>query len=281
MIRKIILIITFSLFVINLSICQKDSISILSWNVFLRPAIMNDSQMERADSIAKFLYNSNADVLVLQELFHRKAKKIISNELREKYPYKTRQGPISFFGVSSGVMIYSKIPIIKKRRISFNIGIGTDRMAKKGAVKSTMKIKNKIVHIIGTHLQAGNGKKRNRIRRKQIRQLKTLVSNIDTNDLIIYAGDFNLHYKSKTYDYVTNTLNCEVGYPQSELKVTANFNDQDYYPSSGSPSWIDFIFIDKKKVGGIKTKILEPRAWFKKKRKRISDHNPIISTIKL
>jgi len=242
---------------------------------------MNDSQVERADSIAEFLYNSNVDILVLQELFHWKSKKIISKKLKHKYPYKTKKGPVSFLGISSGVMIYSKIPIIKEKRISFNFGIGTDKMAKKGAVRTTMKINNKTIHTIGTHMQAGKGKKRNKIRRQQIRQIKSLVKNLDTNDLIIYAGDFNLHYKSKTYDYVANVLESEVDYPQSKIKETANFTDQDYYPSTGPPSWIDFIFINKKKIKAIKTKILEPRAWFKKKRKRISDHNPIISIIKL
>ena len=267
---------------LNLSVFgQKDSISILSWNVFLRPSIMKDSQIKRAESIAKFLYHSNADILVLQELFHRRAKRIISKKLKDKYPYKTRRGPVSFFGVSSGVMIYSKIPILKEKRISFKNAIGSDKMAKKGAVKATMKMNNKTIHTIGTHMQAGKGRKRNKIRRSQLRELKKLVNTLDTGDLIFYAGDFNLHYQSKTYNYAKNILNSEADYPNSSVKHTANFKDQDYYPVSGNPSWIDFIFINKKKIKGVKTKILEPKAWFKKKKKRISDHNPIISTIKL
>tara|TARA_Y100001933_G_C18957737_1_gene546738 strand:+ start:530 stop:1396 length:867 start_codon:yes stop_codon:yes gene_type:complete len=261
-------------------LCQTDSLKILSWNVFLRPSIMKDSQMERVDSVAKFLNKSNADILVLQELFHRRARIRISKLLKKKYPYKTSKGPVSFWGVSSGVMIYSKMPMLQKKRISFNIGKGSDKMAKKGAVKTTYKLKNKQIHVIGTHMQAGNKKEHKKIRRKQLKQIKKLVSNIDTSDLIIYAGDFNIKYKSKSFNYASSILNSQVSYPTGKIDKTANFSDQDYFPSRGKPSWIDFIFIEKKKVKNIKTKIFEPRAWFKKKNCRISDHNPVVSTIK-
>ena len=259
---------------------QNDSLNILSWNVFLRPSIMNDAQMERVDTIADFLIKSNADILVLQELFHRRARKIINILLKNKYPYKTSKGPVSFWGVSSGVMIYSKIPMIKKKRISFSIGKGSDKMAKKGAVKTTYRINKKQVHVIGTHMQAGNKNEHKKIRRKQLKEIKKLITNIDTNDLIIYAGDFNIKYKSKSFNYALHILNSQITYPIGKIDKTANFPDQDYFPTKGNPSWIDFIFIEKKKVKNIRTKILEPRAWFKKKKKRISDHNPIISIIK-
>ena len=53
--------------------CQNDSLKILSWNVFLRPSIMNDAQMERVDSIADFLIKSNADILVPVSYTHLRA----------------------------------------------------------------------------------------------------------------------------------------------------------------------------------------------------------------
>ena len=79
-------------------LCQTDSLKILSWNVFLRPSIMKDSQMERVDSVAKFLIKSNADILVLQELFHRRARIRISKLLKKNILIKHLKG-LFHFGV--------------------------------------------------------------------------------------------------------------------------------------------------------------------------------------
>ena len=62
---------------------QQDSIKVLSWNVFLRPSFLNDGQMERAQEIADYLKNSDADVLVLQELFHSRARKVLRKALKK------------------------------------------------------------------------------------------------------------------------------------------------------------------------------------------------------
>lgn len=79
---------------------QSDSIEILSWNVFLRPAILFDSQMKRVDSIAHYLYNSDADIIIVQEAFHRRARKRLDDKLKLNYCAYTAAGPKSFFSCS-------------------------------------------------------------------------------------------------------------------------------------------------------------------------------------
>ena len=39
---------------------QESSIQVLSWNVFLRPSIMNDGQMDRVSEIGNYLKTSGA-----------------------------------------------------------------------------------------------------------------------------------------------------------------------------------------------------------------------------
>ena len=46
--------------------------------------------MERAQEIADYLKNSEADVLVLQELFHSRARKVLRKALKETYPYQPK-----------------------------------------------------------------------------------------------------------------------------------------------------------------------------------------------
>ena len=79
---KFLVILFLVLFVQNETIAQRNAeLSILSWNVFLRPAILNDGQLDRVDSIVKYLENSNADILVLQEVFHKKARRKLTKQL--------------------------------------------------------------------------------------------------------------------------------------------------------------------------------------------------------
>lgn len=265
---------------------QEDSLKILSWNVFLRPAILKDGQLERVDSISAYLNRSDADVLVLQEVFHGKARKKLIANISNEYPYVTKAGPMSFWGISSGVLIASKDSIHLTKRISFRRGIGSDKMAKKGGIAASISHNGKNYNIIGTHLQAGKGKERESIRRSQMLRLKKLSASIKEmcNAPVIYAGDFNMPFKSENFELLIDSLDVSCAKPESDIQATSNFADSDLYPSNGKPKWIDFIFTEKNK--GLETSncvIEEPRARYRKDRKkeRLSDHNPIISTVML
>jgi len=99
---------------------QQTSIEVLSWNVFLRPSVMNDGQMDRVNEIGNYLKNSGADILVLQEVFHSRARRQLKQQLKETYPYQTKKGPVTWLGIPSGVVFFSKMPILKEKRISFS-----------------------------------------------------------------------------------------------------------------------------------------------------------------
>jgi len=67
---------------------------------------------------------------------------------------------------------------------------------------------------------------------------------------------------------------------ESTIKATANFSDHDLYEGKGKPSWIDFILVrNSSKVQQKALWIEEPRGKKKRKNKRLSDHNPIVSIV--
>ena len=134
-----------------------ETLEIVSWNVFLRPSILKDNQFDRVDSIGNYLIETDADILVLQEVFHRKSRKRLTEYLSEVFPHHTSVGPLSIFGISSGVVIFSKHKIKAEKHISFKQAKGSDRMAKKGGVFAAIEIRDKEIQIIGTHLQSGMG----------------------------------------------------------------------------------------------------------------------------
>ena len=270
------------IFLGSIALGQKDTVSVMSWNVFLRPAILKDGQMDRVDSISTYLKKSDHDILVLQEVFHRKARKKLISELQEKYPYATMRGPSSFWGVSSGVLILSRFPIEKTNFIAFRKATGSDALAKKGVMKANIRIGNELVQVYGTHLQAGGGEKRHKIRQRQLNVIRRFMAHEEDSTIQILAGDFNIQNPSPYFDSISHKLEVELPELSGTYTATSNFGDQDLFETTGNARWIDFIFIRKhRKSAVIKTEIDEPRMHLESDRKRLSDHNPIISKIEI
>jgi endonuclease/exonuclease/phosphatase family metal-dependent hydrolase len=255
-----------------------NELELLSWNVFLRPGILKDNQLGRVDSICAYLNNTGADVLVLQEVFHSKSRKRLINLLSVEYQHHTKVGYTSLLGVSSGVMVFSKHEILEEDHTYFKKAKGSDALAKKGGVSALINYKGEAVQIIGTHLQAGDGDKRNSIRKSQIVRLKKLDN--QNSIVTIYAGDFNISQTSAAYKYLLNALACHNGSLVGELKNTANFSDHDLFLTTGEPTWIDFILLLNSKNGDfVSLQIEQPFCLIDHKYERISDHNPIRSKI--
>ncbi len=256
---------------------QSDTLNVLSWNTFLRPAILSDDQMSRVDDVAAFLDSTAYEVLVLQEVFHRKARKKLINTLKGTYPNYTKRGRNSILGVSSGVLIFSKYPIKNVATLSFKKSKGSDSMAKKGVVKAVLEVEGRAIEIFGTHLQAGAGMKREEIRISQIEQLSEFLSESSDTVIQIVAGDFNINEKVSMYDTLVATLEVDAPELDSRQKFTANFADQQLFETSGSPKWIDFIFLRRHDALRMeKAEIHEPRRQTEAGFSRISDHNPIV-----
>lgn len=249
----------------------------MSWNVFLRPGILKDKQLDRVDSIASSLLEMDADVIALQEVFHRKSRKRLIKALSQSYPYHTEMGKKSFWGVPSGNCIFSKDSIFAEHFIYYRRAMKADKMAKKGAIAVEIEHLGKSFCVYGTHLQAGGGLEGAHIRASQIDQLATM-SDQNKNSTAIFAGDFNIKYKDTLYEYIREKLKTINFHPINMELGTCNFNDHTLTSASGSPKWIDFIFL--RTENGIRFRrsfLKEPRCFFEKRLNRISDHNPIIT----
>lgn len=256
-----------------------DSLKIVSWNVFLRPAILKDKQTERVDSISKSILSFDADVVVLQEVFHKKSRKRLIETLSERYPYHTRMGKKTFWGVPSGNCIFSKDSIHSERFVYYKRAMNADKMAKKGAISIEITHAGKPITILGTHLQAGGGKEGAQIRKSQIDEIAELSKHEKRNP-VIFAGDFNIRYQDTLYNYLNKRLFSLNFEPWNIELGTSNLADHDLTDVSGTPKWIDFILLRSNEGKGIRVRrsqIKEPRCLFQQKRCRVSDHNPIIT----
>jgi len=60
-------------------------IKILSWNIYMLPALLGCGKAPRAEAIGQLLAESNYDVIVFQEAFYGKSRKIISRHLQPAF----------------------------------------------------------------------------------------------------------------------------------------------------------------------------------------------------
>ena len=172
------------------------SIRILSWNIFCLPAkaIYNPGAVNRAPHIGRLLSKENFDVIVFQEAFHPKARKIIKQFLDEKYPYQI--GPITpstCFKTNDGVWILSKWPMRYIGSVMFDMSLLPDWFSRRGATLVEIEKKGFQFQVLGTHLQSGAGFRRDTFRLYQAylinRDLLTPFQN--TNLPLFLCGDFN------------------------------------------------------------------------------------------
>ena len=261
------------------ALTKSDTLKVMSWNLFLRPGILSDGQMDRVSSIGNYLICSGADVIVLQEVFHRRARKKLLQELDDCYQYHTSLGPTSFFGVSSGVIIFSKHPIIEEKFVSYSKSKGADGLAKKGAVLAKIRFGKQDVHIVGTHLQAGYSSAAKSVQKSQLAELGNAVNLIGDSSIVILAGDFNITPDEKLFAYLSNTLEVELPDLSPPFYATANFADQDLFPAEGDPVWIDYIFL--KTTTRAKQKSTWIERIFAKNWNRFSDHDMIYSVFEM
>ena len=138
--------------------CQgQDSLKILSWNIQMLPrGINHNGKAKRAKIIAEQLKKSPYDVVVFQELFYRRSRRIITKKLQSEFPAQTNvlNKKSIALKTNGGVMIFSRHPIKDVKEIRFKVCSGPDRLSRKGAMLAVIEVKGKPIHVIGTHLQA-------------------------------------------------------------------------------------------------------------------------------
>ncbi len=128
------------------------------------------------NNIGFILLSSNADIICLQEFDQKVANSLIPYKFEDQYVFITcplNQG-------WSSTVIYSKYPVIKS---SYTDVKGKSRKN----IMIRILFQEKLIDIISIHLDPG-------INNKLIRyqQFTQLMREVDINDHVIIAGDFNM-----------------------------------------------------------------------------------------
>lgn len=269
-----------------------DELRILSWNIYMLPNVFfpKIGQLERAEAIVAQLKDEAYDVIVFQEAFEKKARAILWEGLKEKFPFEAGPGENSLFKINSGVWILSKFEFSSVASIEFNTCKIADCMSKKGAILVELTKNGKLFQVIGTHLQAENYPE---VRKEQFKDIaEKLLKPFEKNNVPQFiAGDLNTAPDEAGYCDMLTLLNAEDCAPRktkSWLKelITWGGKENDLFESDPKriPQLLDYILV--KENGKCATWIdrtieIIQQVWDKTKTRRdLSDHYAVAAVIR-
>ena len=261
---------------------KNNQLKVLSWNIYMLPAnsFRFSSPIKRSKKIVEVLLQKDYDIVCFQELCHKRAEKIISEGLREKFPFQlSTSDKTGFIHVNSGLWIFSKYPIIKINELVFNDCLDFDCMMRKGALLVELSFFGNKIQLINTHLQSGRKGDRDKIRLLQTEQIYSDFKLSSNNLIQLLCGDFNTSSELQK-NQMLSILKAIDGKLYGEKQYS--WPSFDYY--NGYSTLLDYIFL-RNKIDSveIERKILEINSSWKKKCKSkssLSDHLSVEAIIK-
>ena len=196
-------------------IIQRNSIRLLTYNIFCRPPPVNSNNGDYKDPrIKDFLEQlPNFDIICFQELFttlNDRKHRIIRKGAKMGLKYYASPRVPSFFSkylVDSGLLIISRYEIVEDDFYEYYITISGDAVSGKGILYAKIKINDKFLFLFNTHLQSTyyDESQKNidctiQVRTAQTEELinyiynKLLIIPRDEikNGCVIVCGDFNI-----------------------------------------------------------------------------------------
>ena len=263
---------------------NNNELKILTWNIYMLPycSVVNRNHY-RAKIIADKIKHCIYDIIVFQEAFDHRSRKLIKNELDKIYPFQ--YGPVneSFFSVrtNSGLWILSKIPLKKKEEIEFSTRYGIDALARKGAVLFAGKWKGNKFQLLGTHLQADSP---DEIRREQCNEIAERLLQKYKKELVpqIICGDFNIESEdSLNYSHMLTTLKARDGILEGEIQTTYDeIENLLAKKEDGKKRIIDYVLVSNAEIiQSIRRKVTILRDFQKNEFVELSDHYGIEASI--
>lgn len=251
-------------------------LKILSWNIYMLPFLSwFNGNGRRAEVIGQKLVDSDYNIIVFQEAFSLKCRRILRKYLTETYPYQYGPTNDSFrpFRSNSGLWVLSKLPLKQLKSIKFKEARGYDAIARKGAVLFEGEHNGKRFQLMATHLQSDKDQD---IREKQYKEISQLLAEFyEVGIPQILCGDFNTEMSEKQhYNSMLNTLDAQNGALSGDVQVTYDeINNNLSKQKDGTKGIIDYILTrNTEEITNIKRQVREFHNSDPKYNTYLSDH---------
>lgn len=210
------------------------------------------------------------DIICLQELFSKTARKIVIKGLKDAYPYYYVDDSHGKYlvGVNSGLAIFSKHPIVNQTLVHYSVYRGVENFAKKGIMGVRLEVdkydENNALYssslcVFTTHVQTGVGGEpcicklfdRNNLpsdslKYLQIEQACKVINEFrDEDDHLIFCGDFNINSSKKLYQEISDALGVDCCIYDSFESKQSNLQSS----AIGEGKRIDYQFVSDDLLG--------------------------------
>jgi len=253
---------------------EENDLTILSWNIKMLTAPYGwlHNRVERAENIVHTLNTAeNYDVILFQEVFSGRIRKLMYKGLQSIYPYQLIPKDQSCIGKSnSGLWVISKSPINILDEISFSNQKNWDALSSKGAKLYSVVQDEQKFHIINTHLQADYKTKYNKIRTQQYTEIyeKLILPNDKSEIPLILCGDLNISKPGKLKTMLEK-LHLMNGPLSGDLQFSSTGENAEL---------LDYILVksDNFQFNSIERKIVNMSKIQQINPESLSDHYPIM-----
>ena len=165
---------------------------------------------ERLQLLPEYLAATDADIIVLQEVWSQRSKRFLSKALKTKgYPYSAYTSLSNWLAIfevemGDGLLVLSKYPISKNvQTYDFSVATqGLESFSKKGALKLQIKVPNLgWIDFYASHAGAvdfeQNDYKSDQVARhsKQIQELAAFIQRTRSHAITVLGADLNMHYQ--------------------------------------------------------------------------------------
>ncbi len=263
---------------------ESENLRILSWNIYMLPYLSwFNGNGHRAKIIGEELVNSDYQIIVFQEAFSSKCRRIMKKILQEKYPYQYGPSNNSAWSLrsNSGLWVLSKFPLNQLKSIKFEKASGYDLIAQKGATLFEGEFNGRLFQLMATHLQSSNSQD---IRDKQYREIAGLLKEFYTPDIPqILCGDFNTEMSNKShYETMLKSLDADNGSLSGNIQTTYDeLNNTLAKQKNGKGEIIDYILTRNTScIASIQRQVLEFYHSETTYQSNLSDHYALEATVR-
>lgn len=259
-------------------------LKIISFNIWDLPLFFVKNRKERMKGTAKYLKESGADIICLQESFDIKNRQFLQDVLADNYYVagdleETRR--ILFFklfDMSGGLVIFSKFPIIQHRFVSysrlFNSAIG-EMLARKGFLETTIKTPFGDIRILNTHLHEEAPFFDHNVRLSQLAKMFGLINHRDMPTIL--TGDFNEQALVHQEDFAELFEHTGFIHPIKSKTLEPTYRPGNIYVDNwinrtNVPKRYDYILVNGMDKIGLEATYYEPQII----EPPLSDHDPIL-----
>lgn len=188
-------------------------VALLAW---LRGDVAVKDDALRCRKIAQCIAGTNADVVVLCEVWYNRYAESLVAALRQHYPYAVVAPSCGNLLrrelLGSGLLLLSKYPLAEAEFIPYEARAGEDRWARKGFVRASLELTPlNFIGVFATHVQAGYANAPHTAERlSNIRQLAAAVQHFQATQPagtpVFVLGDFNISDDSDEYWVLASML---------------------------------------------------------------------------